>query len=159
MMFRFEIADNIKIQPAIDKLQDKFQLGTDGYTDYDYAADLGQGDRSRFLGPESHSNKESRGDIAFTFLHAAAELFLDCLSGPVHGYYYREAETQSTYNFETPLEQYHHLFCNLTSTPTFAETCVDPDTGLSVLMTPSTRAQKQRADARWSAGTRVQLFY
>jgi hypothetical protein len=88
---------------------------------YDVSEDIGRGQESRFLGEDAkHQSASRRGDIAFSFLHASACLMLDCLVGPdASGYFRLESETKSGFSRETSLEQYLHLFCNMTCVPTF----------------------------------------
>jgi hypothetical protein len=157
--FRFEIADYAPIQPSIDALINQFGLADDGFTDYDFAEDIGHGEGSRFLGSTSHGDKHRRGEKAFTFLHATAELFLDCLAGPENGYFFRERETQSGFNLETSLEQYHHLFCNLTDTPTFVVVGQHPQAPGLHVMAPGQLAQLQKADARWTVAHTAKVQY
>ena len=128
IMFRFETSDESEVDPYIQTLQSTFVPGPAGYTDYDVATDIGKGQGSRFLGSNAkHQDHARRGNIAFSFLHASALLFLDCLVGPdEEGYWNLESETQSGFNKETPLEQYHHLFCNMTQVPTYVTIGMPP---------------------------------
>lgn len=157
--FRFEIADYAQVQPAIEALISQFGLAAEGLTDYDHAEDLGHGEGSRFLGSTSHGDKQRRGDRVFAFLHATSELFLDCLSGPENGYFFRERETQSGFNYETPLEQYHHLFCNLTDTPTFVVVAQHPEAPGLHVMTPGQLARLKDKDTRWTLSHTAKVQY
>jgi len=121
ILFRFETDDLQAVEAQLEALRSKFSLGPEGYTDYDYPADIGRGAGSRFLGSNSrHQDHGRRGEVAFDFLHASARLFLDCLSGPdAQGYFRLERERTSGFSVETSMEQFHHLFCNMTGVPTF----------------------------------------
>jgi hypothetical protein len=120
-LFRFETDDVSVILASLSAELGKFGLMIAREETYDVAGDIGRGQDSRFLGTNAmHQSNARRGDIAFTFLHAAACLMLDCLVGPdASGYYRLESETQSGFSRETSLEQYLHLFCNMSCVPTF----------------------------------------
>lgn len=100
-------------RPAhVDALIKKFQLFDQGYEDYNYASDIGEGEKSRFLDDYGHHHdKQKRGELAFDFVHAGARLFLDGLRGPdAAGRFQREPETTSGFSKATSLEQFLHLF-------------------------------------------------
>lgn len=151
VLFRFECDDLSQVQPRVDRLLETFPPGDSGYADYDYASDIGEGERSRFLGANGrHHDKEKRGDLAFDFLHAAAKLFLDGLAGPdPGGYFAREPETASGFSRETSLEQFHHLFCNMTGVPSFVAEAEHPEHG-NHLLSLITFAMVRGRDERWN---------
>lgn len=160
VLFRFECDDLSLVEPHINKLMSTFTLGATGYSDYDYASDIGEGEGSRFLGQNGrHRNKVRRGDLTFEFLHAAAKLFLDGLAGPdPAGYFEREPETTSGFSHETSLEQFLHLFCNMTGVPSFVVEATHPQHG-NHLLSEITFVTLQQVDARWQAvrGGRVKF--
>jgi hypothetical protein len=151
ILFRFECDDPAGVQPYIDRLVGAFSPGDSGYCDYDAASDIGEGEGSRFLGANGrHHDKRRRGDLAFDFLHATAKLFLDGLAGPdAGGYFVREPETASGFSRETCLEQFHHLFCNMTGVPSFVAEAEHPDHG-NHLLSLITFATLKNGDARWN---------
>jgi hypothetical protein len=120
-LFRFETEDVGAVLDSLSAQLARFQMTIKNDGPYDVAGDIGRGERSRFLGSNSkHQSDAQRGEVAFTFLHASACLMLDCLVGPdCDGYYSLESETQSGFNRESSLEQYLHLFCNMTCVPTY----------------------------------------
>jgi hypothetical protein len=128
ILFRFEVDDLASVAANIEELKNKFELGSEGYGDYDYAGDIGRGEGSRFMGTNTrHQDSSRRGSAAFDFLHVSARLFLDCLSGPDDaGYFQLERETNSKFSVETSMEQFHHLFCNLSCVPTFIAIAAHP---------------------------------
>lgn len=118
-LFRFEANELQPIVDFIGPLLQKYGLGLAAQGTYDVSGDIGLGERSRFLGKNSkHAQPSIRGEIAFSFLHASACLFIDCLVGPDStGRFSLEAETESGFSKESSLEQFHHLFCNMTGVP------------------------------------------
>ena len=148
--FRFECDDIIAIQPHVDELVQRFQLIGQQYADYDAAQDIGCGENSRFLEDNGrHIDSKKRGDLAFNFLHAAALLFTDGLKGPdADGRFQREPETESGFNNETSLEQYLHLFCNMTGVPAFVSECQHPDFGRKIFA-EITFLSLHKNDKRW----------
>lgn len=128
ILFRFDANDLEAAEESLSPLRAKFRLGPGGYTDYDIAGDIGRGEKSRFLGNNGrHQDAARRGDIAFDFLHASARLFIDCLTGPDdEGYWCLEPEKTSGFSVATSLEQFHHLFCNLSNVPTWIVICAHP---------------------------------
>ena len=65
-------------------------------------------------------HQADRAVVAYEFLTAAARLFIDHLVSDGAGGWKHETETKTLFNRITPLEQFHHLFCNMTRVPTFA---------------------------------------
>jgi hypothetical protein len=120
-LFRFETEDVHAVLTHLSSALSKFGMKIAKEEAYDVAGDIGRGQSSRFLGTDAkHQSESRRGGIAFTFLHASATLMLDCLVGPdASGYFHLESETGSGFSRETSLEQYLHLFCNMTCVPTF----------------------------------------
>jgi hypothetical protein len=52
---------------------------------------------------------------------------LDCLVGPdANGYFALESETVSGFSKESSMEQFHHLFCNMTRCPTYVAIAQEP---------------------------------
>lgn len=128
ILLRFEADDVSAAMTSLEKLCKEHALSIADQSDYDVAADIGRGERSRFLGSDAkHTSAARRGDLVFTFLHASACLMIDCLVGPDSGGYFSlEQETQSGFSKETSLEQFHHLFCNMTCVPTFVAIGIPP---------------------------------
>jgi len=128
-LFRFEATDAEAVTKQLNNGLAKHNLTISEQSAFDAAGNIGCGERSRFLGSNSkHGSKEQRGDIAFTFLHAAACLMLDCLVGTdPQGYFSLEEETQSGFSKESSLEQFHHLFCNMTGVPTYLAIGMPPN--------------------------------
>lgn len=120
-LFRIETDDEQSIKDLVNALLKKFPSERNEYTDYDFSQDIGRGENSRFLGQNSNQkDNHARGKTAFEFLHSAARLFIDCLDGPDEkGYWRLEPETHSGFSVKTSMEQFHHLFCNMTGVPTF----------------------------------------
>jgi hypothetical protein len=115
--FRFSTDDYDAIRKDVEGVEAAFPHGSDGCGAYNYENDLG-GDR--FIAPgRATIGKASRALLVYQFLTAGARLFVDCLEPDGIGWK-PEAETASNYNRETPLETFHHLFCNMTSVPTWA---------------------------------------
>jgi len=115
--FRFSVDDYESIRSEIEALTALFKPGEDGCGPYNYVVDLA-GDR--FIASERKSTHQAqRGMLAYEFLTASAKLFIDCLVENGVGWKHEE-ETATGYNRKTPLEQYHHLFCNMTGVPTWA---------------------------------------
>lgn len=158
--FRFEFDDLSLVQSEIDQLLKIFPVGNSGYADYDYASDIGEGEGSRFLGVNGrHQDKGLRGELAFDFLHASARLFLDCLAGPDSaGYFKKEPETSSGFSVETSLEQFHHLFCNMTAVPTFVVEAEHPLYGKH-LLSLITFAMLQGQDPTWQGIRREKVNF
>ena len=158
--FRFEYDDLSLIQPDVDKLMQIFCLYDQGYQDWDYAGDIGEGQGSRFLGDNGrHQDKRRRGEIAFDFVHSSARLFLDGLRGPdINGRFQREPETASGFNHETTLEQYLHLFCNITGAPSFVVEATHPQHG-NMILSDITFGMAHEKDAKWTPirGSRVKF--
>lgn len=138
--FRFEADDLACVEPKIQDLLARFKPTDDGYGDYDYAGDIGEGEQSRFLGKNTRNpNKQRRGDIAFDMLHGAARLTLDCLSGPDANGYFRLEERTDGFSLQVTMEQFHHLFCSVTGPPT----CVGEISHPRMLPTPEVVSWEQ----------------
>ena len=157
-MFCFDTTDLESVQKYIDEIIGTLPITVADNTDYNASDDIGHGQNSRFLGSNArHSDQARRGDIAFDWLHASARLFPDALTVPdKDGYCRLEAETTSGFNIETSLEQYHHLFCNMTAVPAFvvvAEHKHSP--GKCQVMSMIHFAQIQKQDSDWQAVSRV----
>jgi hypothetical protein len=135
IQFRYEIDDPATVAADIARLEATFPDGAHEHVDYDPTGDIGRGEGSRFMGANTrHQNYQARGDIAFDFLHASARLFLHCLSGPDRdGYWQLEQEQVSRFNVLTTMEQFHHLFCNMTGVPTFVAVASHPQHGGRIL--------------------------
>lgn len=161
ILFRFEVDDLASVESQITDLRSKFPAGPDGYKDYDYSGDIGRGERSRFLGRNSrHQDSARRGGIAFDFLHAAARLFLDCLTGPDSGGYFQlEPETTSSFSVATSMEQFHHLFCNLSGVPTFIAITVHPELPGHQVMSYEEFKGAANRDGRWQLVQRVRVGF
>ena len=161
ILFRFETDDLPAIEPYITALQASFSPGRDGYTDYDYAGDLGRGEQSRLLGDNiRHQDPARRGDIAFDFLHASARLLLDCLTGPdADGYFQLEPETSSGFSVETSLEQFHHLFCNMTCVPTYMVIAAHPNHPDGEVMSWEDFKKVSNNDHRWQVVQRGRINF
>lgn len=115
--FRFSVEDYKTVLSGIESIQNLFKHGMDGCGDYDYIADLGG---SRFIASDREKvDQADRALLVYQFLTAAARLFIDCLV-PVGSGWRQEEEKTSGYNRQTPLETFHHLFCNMTDVPTWA---------------------------------------
>jgi hypothetical protein len=157
--FRFDCDDLKSIEPSVEELAKKFRLGSEGYGDYDWAADLGKGENSRFLG-DAHSDAVRRGDVVFNFLFATSRLFLDCLTGPDQdGYFHMETEKKSGFSLETSMEQFHHLFCNVTGVPCFAAVAQHPGLpGIHVMSLLEFAAAKKQ-DTSWQLVKPVNLHF
>jgi hypothetical protein len=152
ILFRYEADDLASVAAEIKALEARFPAGPEGHTDYDVAGDIGQGEGSRFLGSNNRQQDRSRrGDVAFDFLHASASLFLDCLSGPDNqGYWQLERETTSGFSVETSLEQFHHLFCNMTAVPTFVVVASHPEVIGDQVLSRIQFADLVNKDRRWT---------
>jgi len=150
ILFRFECDDITVVQPHIDNLMRQFPVGTTGYVDYDHSSDIGEGEGSRFLGENGrHHDKQKRGDLAFNFLHASALLFLDGLRGPDgNSRFEREPETASRFSHETSLEQFLHLFCNMTGAPSFVVEATHPKYG-NLILSEINFGNASQTDPRW----------
>ncbi len=120
-LFRFETEFIDEVFAEISRLGARFGISVKNPTDFDVGGDIGRGQGSRFLGTNAkHQDHARRGDLALSFLHASACLMLDCLVGPdPDGYFALESETVSGFSIESSLEQFHHLFCNMTCVPTY----------------------------------------
>lgn len=153
ILFRFEVDGLPSVESDIKGLLSEFPNSS--YDDYDYATDIGKGHNSRFLGINRHQQDPSkRGDIAFDFLHASARLFLDCITGPDEsGYWKLEPETTSGYSLESSMEQFHHLFCNLTGAPTFIAIVTHPNQNGKQVMTYQRFKELVYKDDRWQMET------
>lgn len=151
--FRFEVHDLALVKARISHLIECFGNDPSGYTDYNVGKDIGRGEKSRFLGTNAkHQDEVRRGDLAFNFLHASACLMLDCLVGPdTDGYFALESVTESGFSIETPLEQFHHLFCNMTQVPTFLGLGAPPNQQQVIPSTIMEMKQRQRV-AGWQIG-------
>lgn len=161
ILFRFEIDDLSSVEAHVNALMKKFPLGPLEYTEYDYGGDIGRGERSRFLGNNTrHQDQNLRGSIAFDFLHATARLFLDCLTGPdQQGYYQLEPETTSKFSVVTSMEQFHHLFCNLTGVPTFVAITAHPKLPGHQVMSYEEFKGVSNRDQGWQLIQRVRVVY
>lgn len=128
-LFRFETDHFVPVLQGITTLIANKGIVLKGHSEYDVGGDIGRGQGSRFLGHNAkHNDQDRRGDLALTFLHAAANLMIDSLVGPdASGYFTLEAETASGFSKETSLEQFHHLFCNMTCVPTYMAIAKSPD--------------------------------
>jgi hypothetical protein len=128
-LFRFETDNVAQMLAYLSSSLDKFELKISQDEIYDVAEDIGRGQDSRFLGEDAkHQSASRRGDIAFNFLHASACLMLDCLVGPdASGYFRLESETKSGFSRETSLEQYLHLFWNMTCVPIYLAIGLPPN--------------------------------
>ena len=136
-LFRFETEVIGVVFAQIEILIKPFGITVVRPIDYDVGGDIGRGENSRFMGTNAkHNDHARRGDLALTFLHASACLMLDCLVGPnPDGYFDLESETVSGFSIESSLEQFHHLFCNMTCVPTYVVVGQPPDTKESVPFT------------------------
>lgn len=152
ILFRYDVEDVQTVASDIAVLEGRFSPGPSGHTDYDVTGDIGRGEGSRFLGQNNrHQDHAARGELAFDFLHASARLFLHSLAGPdPNGYWQLEPETSSTFSTETSLEQYHHLFCNMTSVPTFVVVAAHPEVIGDQVLSLIQFARLQNQDRRWS---------
>ena len=150
ILFRFEVDDTSSVESDITDLLEEFS-NKSSYKDYEFASDIGKGEGSRFLGQNNHhKDHERRGDIAFDFLHTSARLFLDCITGPdKDGYWKLEPETQSRFSIETSMEQFHHLFCNLTDVPTHIIIAAHPDQVGQEAMTHHEFKYHNNKDSKW----------
>jgi hypothetical protein len=158
LCFRFETDNLNAIAADIERLRAEFQRNE--YIDFDVVADLGTGDKSRFRGRNSRRPTErDRGELAFNFLHATAQLFLHSLSGPdENGRWSLERETESGYSQEASMEQFHHLFCNLTGVPTFVAVSSHPKHSLQILSRLSL-IQLHNGDQQWSALPLIRVHF
>lgn len=86
---------------------------------YDFVADTGS---ARFLGVENRSpaNAERRAGLVTRFYMASSQLVLDALVGPdAAGRYRMESNDDAHQNPRgSSFQSLHHLFCNITATPT-----------------------------------------
>ena len=115
--FRFSTDDYEGIRKDIEAIEGMFQHGDDGCGDYNYVGDLGG---ERFLAPGRRATDQAaRALLIYEFLTASARLFVDCIEPDGAGWK-AEEEITSNYNRETPMETFHHLFCNMTTVPTWA---------------------------------------
>lgn len=115
--FRFAIEDYETVRSEIEVIEKAFAHGSEGCGIYDYVSDLGGG---RFVAPDRKSaHQTQRALLVYEFLTAGARLFIDCLVQDGSGWKHEE-EKVSFYNRITPLETFHHLFCNMTDVPTWA---------------------------------------
>ena len=122
--FRFATEDFPAVEAHYNHLADTFAHGADGCGDYDYVQDLGG---QRFLGQDaSNLDQKVRAGLVYDFLTASARLLLASLVHDHNGTWRHEHETQSQLNRETSLESAHHLFCNMTGTPTWAAILLYP---------------------------------
>lgn len=127
-LFRFETGDIDTAMTEIRAAARALGFAASEHEKYVPASDIGKGEGSRFLGTNAkHQDPARRGDLALTFLYASARLMLDCLVGPdSDGYFALESETVSGFSRESSLEQFHHLFCNMTCVPTFLAVAQPP---------------------------------
>jgi len=115
--FRFSVHDYEKVRLEVERIEVAFPHGADGCGGYNFESDLGN---DRFLAPARRATDQgSRALLAYEFLTAGARLYIDCLEQQGSGWRPEEEKT-SGYNRETSLEQFHHLFCNMTTVPTWA---------------------------------------
>jgi len=157
--FRFEGDDLCLVDKNIQELIHRFGLASDDYGDYDWRADLGLGESSRFLG-DAHRDQTRRGNVVFDFLSATSRLFLDCLAGPDEkGYFRLEVERKSGFSLQSSMEQFHHLFCNVTGAPCFAAVAQHPRLpGVQVMSLHEFRMAKS-ADSSWQLLKAVQIHF
>jgi hypothetical protein len=129
-LFRFETDHLQEVTNHLELLAAGHRLTASSPAVYDVAGDIGHGEGSRFLGTNAkHSDPARRGELALAFLHASACLMLDCLVGPDgEGYFALESEMESGFSKESSLEQFHHLFCNMTCCPTYVAIAKPPNT-------------------------------
>jgi hypothetical protein len=122
--FRFAVQEFSTVENHYNYLVATFAHGSDGCGDYDYVNDLGG---QRFLGQDaSNSDRTYRAGLVYEFLTASARLLLASLVHDHDGAWRHERETQSKLNRETSLESAHHMFCNMTGTPTWAAVLLYP---------------------------------
>lgn len=115
------------VEAHYDHLVATFAHGADGCGDYNYVGDLGG---QRFLGQNaSNPDQAVRAGLVYDFLSATARLFLASLVQAPNGEWRHGQETLSQLNRETSLESVHHLFCNMTGTPTWAAVLCYPHHG------------------------------
>ncbi len=113
--FRFTTTQYSKIRARVEALE-AWQRGQDGCVNYNFVGDLGG---NRFTPRNRPAHAAERAFGVYQFLTAGARLFVDCLVPNGAGWMLEE-EKASGYNRETPLETVHHLFCNMTTVPTWA---------------------------------------
>jgi hypothetical protein len=123
--FKFSTGCYEKIRKDAEAIENSFVHGQDGCVDYDYEGDLGG---SRFLPPGRPEHKAERALGVYQFLTSAARLYVDCLVPDGLGWKLEE-EITSGFNRETTMETFHHLFCNMTTVPTWATTLHYPNQG------------------------------
>ncbi|MBI3848797.1 MAG: hypothetical protein HY298_00690 [Verrucomicrobia bacterium] len=138
--FRFATNSHNAIEQHVTHLTSSFAHGADGCGDYDYVGDLG-GDR--FLGQDARNrSRTARADLVYDFLTSSARLFLASIVREADGRWRHEQETKSTMNRQTSLESVHHLFCNLTGTPTWAAVLHFPHQGGKQLVVSDMQARQ-----------------
>jgi len=86
------------------------------FLDYPWIDDLAE---SRFLAPpRTDDRRKARARALGRFLDAAANLFIDALSGPdQHGQYYQETNDVYQWAMGSVFEPVRHLFVNMTEAP------------------------------------------
>jgi hypothetical protein len=140
--FRFTTTQYSKIRARVEVLE-AWQHGQDGCANYNYVGDLGG---NRFVPGNRAAHAAERALGVYQFLSAGARLYVDSLVPNGVGWGL-EAETASGYNRETPLETFHHLFCNMTTVPTWAALLHHPNNNNVVeLVSDLTANAKQAAD-------------
>lgn len=119
--FRFSIADDRQAEFEQCALQLIAEQGyhVSDFRPYDFIADTGH---NRFLGNENRQPDRAvqRARLVTRFYMASSQLVLDALVGPDEGGRYRmETNDEMLQNPRgSSFQSIHHLFCNITSTPT-----------------------------------------
>jgi hypothetical protein len=130
ILFRFETENYDDVRPSIEAIQKKF--GPDAFKEepYDYVGDLGHGERERFMGSDARDkDPKKRADLVYDFLTASARLYLGCLAKDADGHWRLEKDAHSGMNRDTPMQAFHHLFCNMTNVPTYVVLFAAPGAG------------------------------
>lgn len=114
ILLRYEAKQEVKDFPGIQPSK---------HHEYDMVGDLSS---ERFFGTNRRfSDAKQRAEMIFDFLHVGSKLTLAQLSHKDSaGYWCLEKSSDFANNhFGCPLESIHHLFCNLSATPTAVAVC------------------------------------
>jgi len=119
ILFRFETENYDEVKLRIEAIQKMFGTGAFTENSYDYVKDLGHGEKERFMGSDAREkDPKKRADLVYDFLAASERLYLGCLVKHADGHWRLEKDTHSGMNRDTPMQAFHHLFCNMTNVPT-----------------------------------------
>lgn len=160
MRFRYSVADGRleEFEQSAKQLIDGHGYSISDFRPYDFVADTGS---DRFLGVENRlpGRAEQRAWLVTQFYMASSRLVLDALAGPdADGRYRLETNDHLHQNPRgSTFQSIHHLFCNITGTPT--DVYVFQKAGLEVIGFGTYISAPPAPPGGWDGSTAYAIWY